>query len=893
MSECDTDNAPQGGGLIRAGDIWGAFVYVSMVNSRAAGDYESAREAQRVYNFKNNGTGGAKIKALFDGLAARLGCAEIIACPGHGTKETQLQKLFGVTIRRRSEVASRKYAHKKDIDFDAESATLELSYETEQRLKGRRVLVLDDVATTGKTLRFYKRYFEERGIYAELAAIGISKKLDPVKDSTWGAPIVPTVPKTDADYKAALIARRAEIGEIPPIADPARREACRLDLPRFLQTYMPSVFYRPFDADALALLADIQAAMLDGGRKAVARPRGSGKTAISLGAVLWAALYAHRRYLVFVAATAPAALQMIADAQAYLADEELSADFPEVCQALAALDGKPQRCKYQTQGGEPTKIEIKRECLVFPTVKTADGARNINAGVTIQAAGITGAIRGMHRTDSGRKWIRPDFVLLDDPQTRESATSPTQTDVRERIVNGDVMGLAGHDRKIAAIMACTVIARGDLSERFLDHDRHAEWRGQRTKLVETWGGYEALWNEYDKTYMLELSGAVEKGSAAAYYTAHRAELETGARVMCETLYGDGEISALQHARNYLVENGEFAFAAECQNEPMSLTPEADYELTARAVAAQLTHRGRGELPEECAVVAAGVDINRYAAAWAVVAASGGAVYEVIDYGFWLPAGRRELWGDEAGARTLEVAVSEAVNGVVRDLLQTKPYSPEISVVAVDAGYQAPTVYAACAALAREFRGKRIIPARGVPGDKYDEPGRASTIRRGAFADYRRMKSSAAVMIWDSHHWHMSLQRGFLVPVSAEGAVGLFGREAGQHAIYAAQVCADKLERSYLNPYGKTVAIFATNGRNEMGDVTAEAMAAISCEGISAGSAGNGTQRAPNASAPPTRSIIAPQTSGALERAEMARNQRAVGAALSRPVARRGGWVSRW
>ena len=116
-------------------------------------------------------------------------------------------------------------------------------------------------------------------------------------------------PVSGADRKAASLARRMDIGDIPPPADPTRREACRHDLPLFLRIYMPEVFYRLFDADATALLEDIQTAMLDGGRKAIARPRGSGKTAISLGAALWAALYGHRRYLVIISATGPASLR--------------------------------------------------------------------------------------------------------------------------------------------------------------------------------------------------------------------------------------------------------------------------------------------------------------------------------------------------------------------------------------------------------------------------------------------------------------------------------------------------------------------------------------------------------------------------------------------------------
>ena len=635
--------------------------------------------------------------------------------------------------------------------------------------------------------------------------------------------------KTNAEKLAAMRARRAEIGDIPAVENPARREACRYNLALFLKTYMPTVFYRDFDEDAQQFIADIQERILHGGCKAIARPRGSGKTALSLGAVDWAALYAHRRYLAFVAATGAAAAQMIADALAYITSEEISADFPEASMPFVCLDGKAQRSRYQTCKGMPTEIEMKRECIVFPTVTLADGSTNDNAGVTIQASGLTGAIRGMHRTDSAKKWIRPDFVLLDDPQTRESAMSPTQTDERERIVNGDVMGLAGHDRKIAAIMACTVIAKHDLSERFLDRKRHPEWAGQRTRMIDAWGGTEEAWRAYDDVYRLELTGAQPRGTASAYYREHRAELEEGAVVMCPALYSEGEESALQHARNFLIEHGEYAFAAECQNEPLSLTPEADYELTARMVAQHLTHRPRGQFDDNAVCLAAGVDINKYAAAWAVVAASGGAVYEVIAYGWWVPRGRRELWGN-VGDEAQQVAVMEAVNGVVRDLLRTKPYSAELRVIAVDAGYQAPSVYSACAALAREFRGRRIIPARGLAGDRYSEPSKSISIRCGVLADYRKSRTGNALMMWDSHHWHIVEQRGFLLPVAAEGAVGVFGGDASAHAVFADQVAADKLKRSFVNPYGRTVAVWETNGRNEMGDVVAEALAAISCEG---------------------------------------------------------------
>jgi hypothetical protein len=47
--------------------------------------------------------------------------------------------------------------------------------------------------------------------------------------------------------------------------------------------------------------------------------------------------------------------------------------------------------------------------------------------------------------------------MVDDPQTTESAWSPSQSQRREEILAGDVLGMAGPGKKIAGLMACTVI----------------------------------------------------------------------------------------------------------------------------------------------------------------------------------------------------------------------------------------------------------------------------------------------------------------------------------------------------------------------------------------------------------------------------------------------------
>ena len=93
-----------------------------------------------------------------------------------------------------------------------------------------------------------------------------------------------------------------DIGPIPAIANPERREDCRLDLRRFLLTYLPNVFYWPVANMHEVAISRLQTAVLDGARSALAMPRGGGKSVLCRGAILWAISYAHRRYPVLIGA---------------------------------------------------------------------------------------------------------------------------------------------------------------------------------------------------------------------------------------------------------------------------------------------------------------------------------------------------------------------------------------------------------------------------------------------------------------------------------------------------------------------------------------------------------------------------------------------------------------
>jgi hypothetical protein len=65
---------------------------------------------------------------------------------------------------------------------------------------------------------------------------------------------------------------------------------------------------------------------------------------------------------------------------------------------------------------------------------------------------------------------------------------------RERLVGADVLGMAGPDKSISAVMPCTVIAPLDMADNLLDRSKHPLWRGERTSMLESMPADLAAWD---------------------------------------------------------------------------------------------------------------------------------------------------------------------------------------------------------------------------------------------------------------------------------------------------------------------------------------------------------------------------------------------------------------
>ena len=172
-------------------------------------------------------------------------------------------------------------------------------------------------------------------------------------------------------------------------------------------------------------------------------------------------------------------------------NEHLAADFPEVCYPIQQLDGIANRCAGQLYHGERTRITWTSNEIVLPTIKGSAAS-----GIVVRVAGITGRIRGMkYKRPDGRS-VRPSLVVIDDPQTSESAGSLEQTRKRIRVLAGDILGLAGPGQKISGIMPCTIIRPGDMADIILNRQTHPDWNGERTKMVYEFPKNMKLWEKY-------------------------------------------------------------------------------------------------------------------------------------------------------------------------------------------------------------------------------------------------------------------------------------------------------------------------------------------------------------------------------------------------------------
>lgn len=603
-----------------------------------------------------------------------------------------------------------------------------------------------------------------------------------------------------------MAAAGRDIGKPPRVKNARRRKRCERDLRKFLQEYFPDVFALDWSPDHVKFLESVQARILTGGRQAIAMPRGSGKTSILLRSGLWALLYGHRHFLALIAAEGEAGEELADQIRIEIeTNTRLGEDFPEVCHPVRALEGINNRANAQTIGGKRTHLRWKGRTLIFPTV-----AGSKASGAIVRVAGITGRIRGMAVTTADGENRRPDIVLVDDFQTDESARSAAQCAVREKIISGAVLGLAGPGKKSAAFASCTVIQEGDAADRILNQTLHARWRGERCQLVYQWpSGKEAetLWSKYLELRGDELTAGDETHpKATAFYKANRAKMDAGAVVGWEARKLPYELSALQHAYGLRDDNAE-TFDAEYQNAPRKAATNANALRVATSddLVLKTSAHARGQVPDGAEWIVAGVDVQKSTLWWTVAAVDEQFRGWVLDYGvfpeqplrgYFTLSDVKRTYSEEMGIDDHGAALQAALHALAGDLFARRYNTDDgqtlrLDRAIVDAGNWTDDVYNFC-----RNTDLAVLPSHGVGVTAKQTPWSTVRKKRGERRGFgwvmpkTRGTASVRHVNLDTNTWKTAINRAWLAPANAPASWALFAAPPLNHRQYADNITAE-------------------------------------------------------------------------------------------------------
>jgi hypothetical protein len=635
-----------------------------------------------------------------------------------------------------------------------------------------------------------------------------------------------------------------DIGELPAVVKPRRKAKCRRNFRAFCEEYFPETFYLPWSADHLKVIAKIEQVVLEGGLYALAMPRGGGKSSLCEAACIWALVYGHRGFVVLISAEESLARQALASIKSELEhNDRLLEDFPEVVHPIRRLEGIHQRAGAQLFNGQRTLIRWRKVEIVLPNIPGSRGCGGI-----IRVAGITGRIRGMKFKRPDGQAVRPELVLVDDPQTDESAASLTQNAARERILAGAILGLAGPGKKIAALMPLTVIRPDDMADRVLDRKKHPDWQGERTKMVYHFPADQKHWAEYAK--LLRTGLAEDRGitEATAYYKKQRRAMDAGAVVAWPERFNADELSAIQHAMNLRLRD-ERAFFSEYQNEPLSEIPEDAEALAADQIAAKCNSHDRRQVPLWAAHVTAFIDVHKRALYWLVAAWGPDFTGAIIDYGTW-PDQRREYFSLTDCRRTLawaapragfEGSIHAGLEKCTEELIGREwprdgggVLRIERCLIDANWGDSRDVVYQFC----RQSRfGAVLYPSHGIgigpahkplneyqrkPGDRVGLNWRIPAIRG---------RGSIRHAIFDANYWKSFVQARLVTKMGDAGCLSLFGRKAERHRLLADHLTAEY--RVETEGRGRKVNVWQPRikgGENHWWDCAVGAAVAASIQG---------------------------------------------------------------
>lgn len=670
-----------------------------------------------------------------------------------------------------------------------------------------------------------------------------------------GDPLGPgLVAKSATERSRAFRARGREIGPIPPPRHRRVREKYRYDLLGFGLTYGVGTYpgmtkpllKRPPSPRMIRFIKALQDKILHGGLKHVRWPRGKGKSTWVKIAIIWAALYGHKRLMVVVEKVKGMAYVVVEECwkRIYLSPR-ISADFPEFAIPMRDVELASQRMRSQTYKGRPTYMKQDIVSFCYFRLPILEGYPN--TGGIIAYRGADQALRGIN-IDSAR----PDFFFIDDPQTDEDAKNQTTVEKIEQNITGAVLGSGSTDERISAVMASTPIEPDDVSSRFADPKLHPEWETETETFVVSWGD-ESLREAY--VTKLEEADACPandeerkrrlKAEAYDFYIANRAEIERGAEMMDDGDFDpECEVSAYQHALWLYHSMKPRKFNSEYQMQPTR--SQNIYHITPQLVAERVNGYDAGILPAVCSRGAlAFVDVNDDAGlCWELGTFGAERIEATLAYGQYPREGVPLFPADlpeSARPAFLADALRTVADVILSTSLVTEAGEPvPVSGICFDGGWMTSTVATVVreinAKLGRDVcawskgfaaagRGSYSIRHHDIAAKLEKAPPKDNPSGLKAREECHLWETPNGVFLaYNSDYWKDVSQTSYLAHPLKPSSSSFWGTSPYMHFKFAQQVCNEQLIGKTTSPQYGTIWQWKKIGWNHFGDTHAGLLA---------------------------------------------------------------------
>jgi hypothetical protein len=451
------------------------------------------------------------------------------------------------------------------------------------------------------------------------------------------------------------------------------------------------------------------------------------------------------------------------------------------------------------------------------------------SGAVIKPRGIGANIRGIRHKGADGVQARPDLILLDDPQTDESARNPERVTQQLETLNKAILRLGGHKRRLAAVCNATIIECDDMIDQLADRKKHPAWQTERIPMLRSYAKHQddfwlGPYADARNSYSADLPGDQERAhrEATQLYAQNRELADEGAEATWVACFEEGtEISAIQHAYNIIIDTGMDAFMAECQNQPVRDTSGLVL-LTPDEICRKQCGYARDAIPPECTLLTAFVDVHPEILYWQVWAWQQGFTGYLISYGTFPDQRRRHFAHNHLlrklrqlfGGCDTSAKITAGLNGLLHG------YEPEswhgllarqwsrldgvpmrIGCALCDAnGEESDTVKAVirqsqfASILAPSFGVG--IGAKGAPMSRYH--GYKSKIYGPEWMPTKPRPGEPQGIKFDSNYWKTRFHRALALPAGSRGALYLHKAQPADHRQLADHWNAEKAKEVTAN-----------------------------------------------------------------------------------------------